>query len=69
MAFDEELAGRVREIIADQSGVVEKRMFGGLAWLVHGHIAVVALNGGGLMVRVVRAEHEAMFAEPVPPRW
>jgi TfoX/Sxy family transcriptional regulator of competence genes len=64
MAFDEELAGRVREIIADQSGVTEKRMFGGLAWLVHGHIAVVALNGGDLMVRVARAEHEAMLAEP-----
>jgi TfoX/Sxy family transcriptional regulator of competence genes len=64
MAFDEELAGRVREIIADQSGVTEKRMFGGLAWLVHGHMAVAALNGGGLMVRVARAEHEAMLAEP-----
>jgi TfoX/Sxy family transcriptional regulator of competence genes len=64
MAFDEELAGRVREIIGDQSGVTEKRMFGGLAWLVHGHMAVVALNGGGLMVRVARAEHETMLAEP-----
>jgi hypothetical protein len=46
MAFDEELAGRVREVLADQSGVTEKRMFGGLAWLVPGHMAVVALNGG-----------------------
>jgi TfoX/Sxy family transcriptional regulator of competence genes len=64
MAFDEELAGRVRQVIADQSGVTEKRMFGGLAWLVHGHMAVVALNGGGLMVRVARADHEAMLAEP-----
>jgi TfoX/Sxy family transcriptional regulator of competence genes len=64
MAFDEEMAGRVREVIADQSGVAEKRMFGGLAWLVHGHMAVVALNGGGLMVRVARADHEAMLAEP-----
>jgi hypothetical protein len=64
MAFDEELAGRVRELIADQSGETEKRMFGGLAWLVHGHMAVVALNRGGLMVRVARADHEAMLAEP-----
>ena len=64
MAFDDELAGRVRAVIADQSGVTEKRMFGGLTWLVHGHMAVVALNGGGLMVRVDRADHEAMLAEP-----
>jgi TfoX-like protein len=64
MAFDEELAGRVREVVAGQSGATEQRMFGGLAWLVHGHIAVVALNGGGLMVRVARPDHEAMLAEP-----
>jgi TfoX/Sxy family transcriptional regulator of competence genes len=63
MAFDEELAGRVREALGDQSGVTEKRMFGGLAWLVHGHMAVVALNGGGLMVRVARADHEAMLTD------
>jgi TfoX/Sxy family transcriptional regulator of competence genes len=64
MAFDEELADWVREVIADQPGVTEKRMFGGLAWLVHGHMAVVALHGGGLMVRVAPADHEAMLTEP-----
>ncbi|MET8355072.1 MULTISPECIES: TfoX/Sxy family protein [unclassified Micromonospora] len=64
MAFDDQLAVRVREALADQSGVTEKRMFGGLAWLVHGHMAVVALNGGGLMVRIARADHEMMLAEP-----
>lgn len=61
MALDDELVGRVRAVIANQSGVTEKRMFGGLTWLVHGHMAVVALNGGGLMVRVDRANHEAML--------
>ncbi|MGW0431258.1 hypothetical protein ACWDV4_01720 [Micromonospora sp. NPDC003197] len=45
MAFDEELAGRVREIIGDQPGVTEKRMFGGLAWLVHGHLATWVRRG------------------------
>jgi TfoX/Sxy family transcriptional regulator of competence genes len=54
----------VREIVAEQSGATEQRMFGGLAWLVHGQMAVVALNGGGLMVRVARPDHEAMLAEP-----
>ena len=64
MAFDEVLAGRVREVIADRPGVAEQRMFGGLAWLAHGRLAVVARNGGGLMVRVDRADHDAMLAEP-----
>ena len=64
MAFVKVLDDRVREVLTDQSGVTEKRMFGGLAWLVYGQMAVVALHGGGLMVRVARADHEAMLAEP-----
>lgn len=64
MGFDKKLADRVREVIGDQPGVTEKRMFGGLAWLVHGHMAVAALNGGGLMVRVARDDHQEMLAEP-----
>ncbi|WP_433606761.1 TfoX/Sxy family protein [Dactylosporangium sp. CA-139114] len=64
MAFDEHLAARVRKIVTEQPGVTEQRMFGGLAWLVHGHIAVVARHDGGLMVRVARPDHEAMLAEP-----
>jgi len=62
MAFDEELAGRVRDVLAEQSDGPQKRMFGGLAWLVHGHIAVVARGGGGLMV--ARADHAAIVTEP-----
>ncbi len=42
MAYDEDLANRIRELLADQDGVTEKRMFGGLAFLVHGNMAVAA---------------------------
>ena len=52
MAFDEELANRLREIVQDEPGVREMRMFGGLAFLVGGHMAVAASGKGGLMLRV-----------------
>ena len=52
MAYDEELADRVREAVGGQPGLTEKRMFGGLAFLVHGTMAVAASGQGGLMVRV-----------------
>jgi TfoX/Sxy family transcriptional regulator of competence genes len=52
MAYDEDLADRVRELVGGTRGVTEKRMFGGLAFLVHGHMAVSVSRQGGLMVRV-----------------
>jgi TfoX/Sxy family transcriptional regulator of competence genes len=52
VAYDAELADRIREIVAAERGVTEKRMFGGLAFLVDGHMAVAAIGEGGLMVRV-----------------
>lgn len=52
MAYDEELAERVRAMVAGQVGVSEQRMFGGLAFLVDGHMAVAASGQGGLLVRV-----------------
>ena len=52
MAYDEELADRIRELTATESGVEEKPMFGGLAFLIGGHMAVAASGHGGLMVRV-----------------
>jgi TfoX/Sxy family transcriptional regulator of competence genes len=52
MAYDEDLAERIRELVADRSDVTEKRMFGGLAFLVGGRLAVGASGQGGLMVRV-----------------
>ena len=56
MAYDEELADRIREIVASERGVDEKRMFGGLAFLIGGNMAVSASSKGGLMVRVDPAD-------------
>ena len=52
MAFDEQLAERVRSVIGDERGLTERRMFGGLAFLVNGNLAVSASSRGGLLVRV-----------------
>ena len=52
MAYDEDLANRIRELLGGHPGVEEKRMFGGLAFLIGGHMAVAASGHGGLMVRV-----------------
>ncbi len=52
MAFDEDLANRVRELVGTERGLTEKRMFGGLAFLVHGHMAVAVSRDGGLLLRV-----------------
>lgn len=51
MAYDELLADRVREALAGQEGLTERRMFGGLGFMIHGHMAVAANSVGGLMVR------------------
>ena len=48
----EDLANRVREVLGAEKGLTEKRMFGGLAFLVNGHLAVSASGRGGLLVRV-----------------
>jgi TfoX/Sxy family transcriptional regulator of competence genes len=63
MAYDEELAARVRGLLASDE-VAEKRMFGGLAFLLGGHMSVAASGQGGLLVRVDPAEAEALLAEP-----
>jgi TfoX/Sxy family transcriptional regulator of competence genes len=52
MAYDEDLAARIRELIAGDDDVTEQRMFGGLAFLVAGNMAVAASGRGGVMVRV-----------------
>jgi TfoX/Sxy family transcriptional regulator of competence genes len=64
MAYDEDLAGRVRELIAVETGLAEKKMFGGLAFLVDGNMAVGVSGQGGLMVRVDPDETEALTARP-----
>jgi hypothetical protein len=59
MAYDEDLAERLRALLADE-GAVEKRMFGGLAFLVGGHMAVAASGGGGLLLRCDPADTERL---------
>lgn len=60
MAFDEDLAYRLRELFQDEKGLVEKRMFGGLAFLIHGHMAVSASGQGGLLLRVDPAKTQEL---------
>jgi hypothetical protein len=68
MAYDEDLADRIRELLGPESGVVEKRMFGGLAFLINGNMSVAASGQGGLLVRVPPADTEALLAgEHVAP--
>ncbi|MFR9775766.1 TfoX/Sxy family protein [Micromonospora sp. MS34] len=64
MAYDEELADRVRELVGGESRLAERRMFGGLALMVNGNMAVVIRGAGGLMVRVDPAESERLQTEP-----
>ena len=63
MAYDEDLADRVRASIEEPAGVSEKRMFGGLAFLVDGHLAVSASGQGGLLLRVDPAQSASLVAE------
>ncbi len=64
MPYDVELADRLRVMLSGQPGLVEKRMFGGVAFLVGGHLAVGASTKGGLMLRVAPEQTEALLAEP-----
>jgi TfoX/Sxy family transcriptional regulator of competence genes len=64
MAYDEDLANRVRELIGVESGLTEKKMFGGLAFLINGNMSVGVSGQGGLMVRVDPAETDALLARP-----
>ncbi len=63
MAYDEVLADRIRELTAGEP-VVEKKMFGGLAFLLGGHMAVAASGQGGLLVRVEPSQTETLLHEP-----
>ena len=62
MAYDEALAERVRELLVDESDVTEKKMFGGLAFLIRGNMAIAASSEGGAMVRVDPAQSDALVA-------
>jgi TfoX/Sxy family transcriptional regulator of competence genes len=52
VAYDDDLARRIRELLSDHRGVTEQRMFGGLAFLVAGNMAIAASGQGGALVRV-----------------
>jgi hypothetical protein len=64
MAYDDELAHRIRELLAGESGVVEQKMFGGLAFLIGGHMSVAASGQGGLLVRCDPEETDGLLGEP-----
>jgi TfoX/Sxy family transcriptional regulator of competence genes len=63
MAYDEELAARIRAALDDQP-TTEKKMFGGLAFLLNGNMSVAASGGGGLLVRVPPEQTEKLLGEP-----
>jgi TfoX/Sxy family transcriptional regulator of competence genes len=60
MAYDEELAARIRKLIGAESAVTEQKMFGGLAFLVGGNMAIAASGQGGLLVRVDPGESDEL---------
>ncbi|HXV57092.1 MAG TPA: TfoX/Sxy family protein [Gaiellaceae bacterium] len=62
MAYDEELAERIRALVAGEPDLTEQRMFGGLAFLLDGNMAVAASGQGGLLVRVDPAESDELVA-------
>jgi TfoX/Sxy family transcriptional regulator of competence genes len=61
VAYDESLARRVRELLGHTAGLTEARMFGGLAFLVGGNMAVAVSRGGGLLVRVDPAQVDSLL--------
>ena len=64
MAYDEDLANRLRELLADEDAITEKKMFGGLAFLLHGNMSVSASRNGGLLARIDPADTDAALARP-----
>jgi TfoX/Sxy family transcriptional regulator of competence genes len=62
MAYDEDLADRVRELLGAKKGIEEKRMFGGLAFLINGNMSVAVSGRGGLMVRIPPEETDKLLA-------
>ena len=64
MAYDEDLANRIRELIFGDAGVAEQPMFGGLAFLIGGHMSVAVSGQGGLLLRCDPAETDALLGKP-----
>jgi hypothetical protein len=64
MAYDEDLAGRIRDLLGGERDLTEQRMFGGLAFLIGGNMSVAASGHGGLLVRVDPADTKGLLAKP-----
>ena len=62
MAYDEELAERIRTLVGDRDGLTEQKMFGGLAFLIGGNMAVAASGRGGILVRVDPGQSDELVA-------
>jgi hypothetical protein len=69
VAYDEDLAHRIREIVQGEPGLTEQRMFGGLAFLINGNLAVSASGQGGLLLRVDPADTPALVEAPEATRF
>ena len=72
MAYDEDLAERIRELVGGEKGLTEQKMFGGLAFLINGNMSVAASGQGGILVRVDPAGSDRLVsttkAEPMVMR-
>jgi hypothetical protein len=64
MAYDEDLAARLRELLSGEAGLSEKKMFGGLAFLINGNMAIAASGQGGILVRSDPAQAVPAGASP-----
>ena len=64
MAYDDDLANRIRELVGSEPGLSEKKMFGGLAFLINGNMSVSASGKGGLLLRVNPDQTDALLAKP-----
>jgi TfoX N-terminal domain len=62
--YDEDLANRIRELIAAEDGVTEQKMFGGLAFLIGGNMSVSASGQGGLLLRCDPAQTDSLLRKP-----
>ena len=62
MAYDEDLAGRIRELVGDESALTEQKMFGGLAFLIGGNMAIAASGQGGILVHADPDESDSLVA-------
>ena len=63
MAYDEDLANRIRELVSNERGLTEQKMFGGLAFLINGNMSVSASGQGGLLLRVDPEESDKLSGQ------